>query len=114
MRISDWSSDVCSSDLPSGCEHATFDVELLAPEDELAARWHVATTLPAVRTDARGYGLYRADSYETLIDHPVEMADYQRVNFNVDGIPHSLVLSGRAEADQNGRASLRARRGADG
>src|SRR3546814_4950448 len=23
---------------PSGCEHAAFDVELLAPEDELAAR----------------------------------------------------------------------------
>src|SRR3546814_6025194 len=45
MRISDWSSDVCSSDLP------------------------------------------------------VEMADYQRVDFNVDGIPHALVLSGRAEAD---------------
>src|SRR3546814_11372184 len=38
---------------PSGCEHAAFDVELLAPEDELAARWHVATTLPAVRTAAR-------------------------------------------------------------
>src|SRR3546814_14230923 len=27
------------------------------------------------------------------------MADYQRVDFNVDGIPHALVLSGRAEAD---------------
>src|SRR3546814_4356825 len=24
---------------------------------------------------------------------------YQRVDFNVDGIPHALVLSGRAEAD---------------
>lgn len=84
---------------PSGCEQAAFDVELLPPDDALAAQWRVATTLPAVETDARGYGLYRAESYEALIDHPVEMADYQRVEFDVDGIPHALVLSGRVETD---------------
>ncbi|HET8882786.1 MAG TPA: PDZ domain-containing protein [Solimonas sp.] len=84
---------------PAGREHDAFEVELPAPDDALAARWRVATSLPAVRVDARGFGRYRADGYEALIDHPVEIADFQRVDFDVDGIPHALVLSGRAETD---------------
>ena len=84
---------------PDGYAGAAFEVELLPPEDPAAARWRVATTLPALRVDARGYGQYRADDYEALIDHPVEMADFQRVDFDVDGIPHALVLSGRCEVD---------------
>lgn len=84
---------------PDGCEHGAFEVELLAPDDAIAAQWRVATTLPAVRADARGYGLYRAEGYEALIDHPVEMADFQRIDFEVDGIAHALVLSGRVETD---------------
>lgn len=84
---------------PAGHEHAEFRVELQAPDDDAAANWRVATTLPAVNIDARGFGEYRAENYETLIDHPVELADFQRVDFDVDGIPHALVLSGRAETD---------------
>ncbi|WP_028080883.1 M61 family metallopeptidase [Solimonas soli] len=84
---------------PRGCERGEFTVELEAPADPLAAGWRVATTLRAVEIDARGYGRYRAADYEELIDHPVEMADFQRIDFDVDGIPHALVLSGRVDAD---------------
>ncbi|WP_028009231.1 M61 family metallopeptidase [Solimonas flava] len=84
---------------PQGFAHGPFELDLQAPDDALAAAWRVATTLPAVKLDARGFGRYRAEDYEALIDHPVEMADFQRVDFDVDGIPHALVLSGRVEAD---------------
>lgn len=84
---------------PAGFEHADFGLELSPPDDPLAAGWRVATTLPVVKVDARGFGEYRAQGYEALIDHPVELADFQRVDFDVDGIPHALVLSGRAETD---------------
>ncbi|SEQ88680.1 Predicted metalloprotease, contains C-terminal PDZ domain [Solimonas aquatica] len=84
---------------PAGFEQAEFEIELRAPEDAQAARWRVATTLPAQQVDTRGFGLYHTLGYEELIDHPVEMADFQRVDFDVDGVPHALVLSGRAEAD---------------
>lgn len=84
---------------PQGHEQGEFIVELETPDDPLAGRWHVATTLRAVDVDARGYGRYRAADYEELIDHPVEMADFQRIDFDVDGIPHAMVLSGRVEAD---------------
>ncbi|NGY05495.1 M61 family metallopeptidase [Solimonas terrae] len=84
---------------PVGREQAAFEIELQTPDDPLASAWRVATTLPAVQVDARGFGRYRAQTYEALIDHPVEMTDYQRIDFDVDGIPHGLVLSGRVETD---------------
>lgn len=84
---------------PAGCETAGFEIELLRPEDTGCRNWRVATTLPAVQVDADGFGRYRADDYETLIDHPVAMGDFRQIDFDVDGIPHALVLAGRCEAD---------------
>ncbi len=84
---------------PQGCEHAAFEIEILRPDPALCPGWKLATTLPAVRVDEDGFGVYRAESYEQLIDCPVEMSAYQRVDFDVDGIPHALVLSGRCEPD---------------
>lgn len=85
---------------PQGCETAGFEVELRAPADAACADWKLATTLSAVETDARGFGRYRAQNYEELIDHPVEMAAFERIDFDVDGIPHALVLSGRCDVDR--------------
>lgn len=84
---------------PQGFEQARYEIDLLPPQDPQAASWRVATTLPPARLGPRGFGRYRAQGYEALIDHPVEMADFQRVDFLVDEIPHALVLSGRCEAD---------------
>jgi predicted metalloprotease with PDZ domain len=84
---------------PDGFEHAVYELEIRRPEPSICAGFRLATALRPVEIDADGFGLYRAGSYEELIDCPVEMADFQRVDFDVDGIPHSLVLSGRCEAD---------------
>ncbi len=85
---------------PQGFENTGFEVELAAPSDAACTDWKVATTLPALQVDARGFGRYRAQTYEELIDHPVEMAAFDRIAFDVDGIPHALVLSGRCELDR--------------
>ena len=84
---------------PEGCETGAFEVELLPPEDEACRNWRVATTLDPAQTGADGFGRYCADGYEALIDHPVEMGDFREIGFDVDGIPHALVLAGRCEAD---------------
>ena len=84
---------------PAGAEGSAFEIEILRPDAPDCAGWKLATALPAVQVDADGFGVYRADSYEQLIDCPVEMADYQRVDFSVDGIPHALILSGRCTPD---------------
>ncbi|MDB5972871.1 MAG: hypothetical protein JWQ90_5321 [Hydrocarboniphaga sp.] len=82
-----------------GCEKSRFEVRIERPADAVCAGWKLATTLTAEDVDADGYGLYSAPDFETLIDHPVEIAPYQRYDFDVDGVPHALVLSGRAELD---------------
>lgn len=76
----------------------TCSVELLRPAVG-GSDWQVATSLRPERIDAAGFGLYVADSYEALIDHPVSMGNLQRHDFVVDGIAHALVVSGRADAD---------------
>ncbi|TAM12404.1 MAG: M61 family peptidase [Nevskiaceae bacterium] len=63
------------------------------------AGWIAVTTLPAVAVDAHGFGRYRADDYETLIDHPFALGPQQIVAFEVDGIPHRLALAGRCTPD---------------
>ncbi len=84
---------------PDGLEHAVYEIEIIRPDPSICAGFKLATALTPVDIDADGFGLYRAASYEELIDCPVEMADFQRIDFDVDGIPHSLILSGRCEAD---------------
>lgn len=84
---------------PQGFELARFEVRIERPLDPVCAGWRVATTLSALDVDADGYGLYAAAGYEDLIDQPVEIAPYQRYDFDVDGVPHALVLSGRVELD---------------
>lgn len=75
------------------------ELTLVAPEDAACAGWRVATSLQAVAVDARGFGRFRADDYEDLIDHPVELGDFERVDFEVNGMPHALVLAGHDAVD---------------
>jgi predicted metalloprotease with PDZ domain len=84
---------------PEGFEQAEFQVTVLRPATAACAGWKLATAMAALQVDGAGFGTYQAQGYEELIDHPVEMADYRRIDFEVDGIPHSLVLSGRCEPD---------------
>lgn len=55
--------------------------------------WRVATTMPEVQIDERGFGDYRADGYESLIDYPVEMGEFEVVRWHSAGVPHRMVFS---------------------
>ncbi|GAB3671203.1 M61 family metallopeptidase [Salinisphaera aquimarina] len=62
--------------------------------------WRVVTTLPATDVDANGFGVYSADSYWDLIDHPVAMGQaIERVDYSVRDVPHAFVLLGSHDAD---------------
>ncbi len=82
-----------------GCEHAPHTVALLPPSGDDFRRWRVATSLSAMDTLPSGFGRYQAPSYEDLIDHPVEMGAFERRSFEVAGVPHDLVVSGRHRGD---------------
>jgi predicted metalloprotease with PDZ domain len=56
--------------------------------------WQLATGLDPVRVDKRGFGLYTAPDYDTLVDCPVEMGPFWSGSFEVFGIPHRFVVAG--------------------
>ena len=83
---------------PAGREDAGCRVTLEPPSG--IGDWQVATTLPAVEIDSRGYGVYETDSYWALIDQPVAMGTaIEYVRFEVRGVPHAFVLLGSHDAD---------------
>ncbi|TDR82735.1 M61 family metallopeptidase [Paludibacterium purpuratum] len=84
-----------------GYEQTACDVEIEAPKGKHYQDWRVATSLP-VRPDkqkGRGFGRYRAENYDELIDHPVELGAFESVSFKACGVPHEFVVSGLFRAD---------------
>lgn len=82
--------------LPIGLEHEHCTVEILPPAGALNT-WRVATGLrPARGTRRLAFGTYEAANYDELIDCPVEMGDFELGRFDVFGVPHEVVITGRA------------------
>ena len=80
-----------------GADEAGYEMELQrAPYIE----WKASTAMQPRETDSDGFGTYFAPDYEDLIDHPVELGPFTRLDFDVDGVPHAMVLSGRFEVDE--------------
>jgi predicted metalloprotease with PDZ domain len=70
-------------------------VDIACPES--ACDWSLATGLEAVRVDRKGFGCYRANNYDALVDCPVEMGNFWSGNFTACGIPHRFVVAGAAD-----------------
>ncbi|HXG29345.1 MAG TPA: PDZ domain-containing protein [Nevskiales bacterium] len=84
---------------PRGHERLAVALDLEPPQGVDAAHWRVATTLRPAGAEPWGFGRYAADDYADLIDHPVELGEFEVVEFAAGGVPHQLVLSGRHRAD---------------
>jgi len=83
---------------PEGRASDPCEVEIIAAADT-ESPWRVATTLPRAGAAPYGFGVYRAASYDELIDHPVEMADFSLVTFSAGGATHDIAVSGRHRGD---------------
>jgi predicted metalloprotease with PDZ domain len=69
-------------------------IEPIRPE--LVQGWRVATSLPALKTNKAGWGIYQAEHYDELADSPFELGKFWEGKFTVRGIPHRFVVSGAA------------------
>jgi predicted metalloprotease with PDZ domain len=75
--------------------------------------WRVATALTPAQAggDRRGkakrhgFGLYRAENYDELIDHPVEMGRFTTATFEACGVPHDIAITGRHDCDMSACAA---------
>ncbi len=89
----------CVFVLPEGRQSEPIEVTLEPPPHSSCDGWRVATALPSGQVDERGFGTYRAGDYDELLDHPVEISDFESVEFEAAGVPHRLVVAGRFESD---------------
>ena len=78
-----------------GQESLAHQVDIQRPADPAARTWRVATAMPEAGAKRYGFGPYACANYDELIDHPVEMGDFELATFKAHGIPHDIVITGR-------------------
>ncbi|MDP4528732.1 M61 family peptidase [Alkalimonas delamerensis] len=80
----------------AGFESEPHQLEVLKPTEAWAKDWRLATALPAMAgTPELGFGCYLAADYQQLIDSPLLAGHFEVSRFDIDGVPHYLVVSGR-------------------
>ena len=72
------------------------ELEILKPTEgsSFAKAWRLETTLTTKKVDQLGFGVYSADSYDALIDHPVAIGEFQAIRWQSCGIPHQMIIQG--------------------
>jgi predicted metalloprotease with PDZ domain len=83
---------------PVGFEGNICEVQINYPTDEVLGNWACATSL-TLKNKQKNTETYTANNYLDLIDHPVEMADFTRFEFNVGNISHAMTITGEHVTD---------------
>ncbi len=83
---------------PVGFEDIPCELVINYPTNNMLGDWSCATTLK-LNSKHKDHEVYQADHYQDLIDHPVEMADFTRFEFDVCGTPHAMILTGQHTTD---------------
>jgi predicted metalloprotease with PDZ domain len=79
----------------SAQQHLPHQIQIINPASATNDNWRVATGLaPDETTPFLGFGLYHADSYQTLIDSPILAGIFTLQQFEINQVNHYLVVSG--------------------
>lgn len=73
-------------------EHLPHGLEVIEHKNHL--NWQLITALPAIKTGSNGFGHYRAQDYDELVDSPVEMGNFWHGRFTAGGVEHHFVVAG--------------------
>ncbi len=82
----------------TGFENNPCEVMIYYPTSDHLGEWSCATTLKP-QSKHKEYEIYQADNYQDLIDHPVEMADFTRFEFDVNDTAHAMTITGMHTTD---------------
>jgi len=80
-------------------EDAPCVVNIAPPAVAGSENWRVATTLTPLDAKIMGYGRYQAANYDELIDKPVQMGNFDLIEFQAKGIPHAVAITGKHAGD---------------
>lgn len=79
------------------------EILIVRPAHEDCSDWRLATTLKrsaVVSYDNDfSFGLFEAENYQELIDHPVEMGSFTQFDFQACAVRHDVILSGKFNCD---------------
>ena len=78
-----------------GKEHVPHIADIQPPAGDAYASWRVATSLRELKARRHRFGTYIAEDYDELIDHPVEMGEFELIRFDAHGVPHEMAITGR-------------------
>ena len=84
-----------------GQENKLHALEVVSPK--ALPGWSLATGLPPHKVSKSGFGTYHADSYDALVDAPVEMGAFWSGSFKACGVPHRFVVAGAAPSFDGGK-----------
>lgn len=80
--------------MPHGFEQEICSVTIQKPTDSNYTKWKVTTSLSSKKVDVNGFGVYQANNYDELIDHPVEIGTHTEFDFSVENTKHKMALTG--------------------
>ena len=75
-------------------------VQISPPNRDYSELWQVATTLAPIKAEHYDFGIFQAENYDDLIDHPVEMGTFTLIKFSAAGIPHEVAITGQHDCDE--------------
>jgi predicted metalloprotease with PDZ domain len=78
-----------------GKESQPHIVDIQPPQGEAFSNWRVATALLELKARRHRFGTYVAQDYDELIDHPVEMGEFELIRFDAHGVLHEMAITGR-------------------
>jgi predicted metalloprotease with PDZ domain len=79
---------------PHGYEGASYKLHIKEPTAPDQHQTQVATGLTKETVNEAGFGTYVADGFDELVDCPVQISKMERLQFNVMGVSHEMVLVG--------------------
>ncbi|MDB6096163.1 MAG: peptidase domain protein [Francisellaceae bacterium] len=83
-----------------GFEEYEIELHILKPTHNEAHNWQLATSMTAHQAKFQ-FGIFSALNYEELIDHPVQMGNFEVISFDSENIRHDLVITGRHWGNTN-------------
>ncbi|PIW60444.1 peptidase M61 [Shewanella sp. CG12_big_fil_rev_8_21_14_0_65_47_15] len=81
-----------------GFEDTLHTVTMAPPTEPTLSQWRLATSMTRTSGEDFAFGQFCAESYDDLIDHPVEMGLFTLGSFDACGVRHDIVLNGRHRA----------------
>ena len=85
--------------MPHDFESENCYLEIEKPLDPKYADWKVTTSLANEITSSSGFGTYKAENYDDLIDHPVEIGTQSEFEFEVESTTHRMAFTGQCRYD---------------